>query len=314
MKDLGCRHVADAEAAGDVGERTALHRRMPEGLALASRELFEHHTDEVAIGDGGLHVRPTTRLGAQRDQCLSQALAAPQQVQAVVAGDGQQPRAGRAPAGCQVEGFERDQKDFLGGVGRILWIAQDARAGRVSSYRPRGGGRGRAADPGLGSELEFAEAAGAARSSPGIRRAIDLHTGARSGKPCVSLRGRAGWGLCGQRSSSESADCGGASGFASAGLDGHLKVSGRCRSPAAQPATVGLAGGNLAPRLAFGSDPALAAVTQLTAAPAFLSATVGRVSTSAARTVGSGCDFRRPASLAYGAELTASIRIDAGAS
>ena len=35
MQDLGGRHVAEPEAAGDVGQRAALDRRLPQRLAFA---------------------------------------------------------------------------------------------------------------------------------------------------------------------------------------------------------------------------------------------------------------------------------------
>jgi hypothetical protein len=128
MEDLGGCHVADAETAGDIGQRTTLDRRVPERLAFAIREVFEDQTDEVSIGDGGFHVRRSAGVAAQRDQRLSQSLPPPQKIEAVVSGDRQQPGTSGAPVGSQVKRLERDQKDLLGSVGRIVRIAQDARA------------------------------------------------------------------------------------------------------------------------------------------------------------------------------------------
>jgi hypothetical protein len=88
MKHLGGRHVAESEPAGDIGQRAALDRRLPQRLAFAVRELLEHDPDKVAISDGVFHVRWPAGIGGQRDQRLSEALPTPQQVQAVVAGDG----------------------------------------------------------------------------------------------------------------------------------------------------------------------------------------------------------------------------------
>jgi hypothetical protein len=84
MEDLGGGHVTESETPGDVGHGSALDGRLPEGLALAFRKLFEHDTDEVAIGDGVLHVGCPAGIGAERDQRPSQSLSAPQQVEAVV--------------------------------------------------------------------------------------------------------------------------------------------------------------------------------------------------------------------------------------
>ncbi len=127
MQDLGGCHVAEPEAAGDIGQRAALDGRLPERLAFAQRELLEYAVDEVPIGHRGLHVRPSPTVGTECDQGLPQSLATPKQVEAEVARDCQQPRPRRRGFGRRVQGLDRDQEDFLAGVGGIVRIAEDAR-------------------------------------------------------------------------------------------------------------------------------------------------------------------------------------------
>src|SRR5207245_5946421 len=91
MQDLGGCHVAEPEAAGDVGQRAALDRRLPQRLAFAQRELLEYDVDEVPVGYSGLHVRPSPIVRTESDQGLPQSLATPKQIEAVVARDRQQP-------------------------------------------------------------------------------------------------------------------------------------------------------------------------------------------------------------------------------
>jgi hypothetical protein len=134
VEHLGGGHIVELEAASDIGQRTALDRRLPERLALARRQLLEDHVDEVSIGHGRLHIGTLAAIRAQPDQRLSQALPASQQVQAIVPRDRQQPAPGGRLFRGRVQRLERDHKNFLGGVGRIVGIAEDARA------HPRDGG------------------------------------------------------------------------------------------------------------------------------------------------------------------------------
>ena len=128
MHHLGGGHVTQAEALGDVGQRTALHRRLPEDLPLFQRELLEHAIDKVPVGHRALDIARGIRLRSERHQRLPQPGSATKEVETVIPGDGQKPGARLRRWGPRVQRVRGDHEDVLRGIGGVLGISQQAGA------------------------------------------------------------------------------------------------------------------------------------------------------------------------------------------
>ena len=128
MHHLSGGHVTEAKALGDVGQRTTLHRRLPENLPLFERELPEHAVDKVAVGHRALDIARGVRLRSERDQRLPEPRSATKDVETVIPGDGQQPGARLRRWGPRVQRVRGDHEDVLCGIGGVLGISQQAGA------------------------------------------------------------------------------------------------------------------------------------------------------------------------------------------
>src|SRR5438270_400147 len=110
-QNLAGGHVVQLKLVGDLRQRPALDGGLPEDAPLALGELLEDAVDHIAVDDRRLRIPFRVTIGPKRIDGGVESLLTPNLVKAVVAGDGQEPRA-RWDGTC-VGGPE---KDLLAGI------------------------------------------------------------------------------------------------------------------------------------------------------------------------------------------------------
>jgi hypothetical protein len=107
MHQLSGCHVAQPKIAGQVRQRTTLHRRLPEGLPFPVGQLFEDGRYHLPI-QGCLFGRAgAVAVSRERDHHLAQPLPAAQDVEAVIASYRDQPGADVIPSRSRPPAVER---------------------------------------------------------------------------------------------------------------------------------------------------------------------------------------------------------------